>query len=186
MSRVITKGACKLSFPSLFQARANGLDPAKNPRFEADFIIQDDAPLQQLKTAAGVVAKEKWGNKMPDGMRSPFKDGDHDSKADYPEYHGHTYFKAWSESRPGICEMVDGRPVDVIEPSAIYAGCMVRVSVTAFAYDKGGNKGVGFQLNNVCKTSDGESLGAVRIDATDEFGGEAVDAEAFGTSSLLG
>ena len=186
-TRVITAGMCLLSFPSLFKARKNEMDPDKEPRFEADFIIQDAKTLKQLKAAAQEAAEGKWGNKIPKGLRSPFKDGDDPKKEDYPEYHGKTYIKAWSESRPGVCTMEDGTPVDVIDQNDVYAGCFVRVSVTAFAYEKSGNKGVSFQLNNVCKVKDGDSLGAVRIDAVAEFGGE-VDAEAYGeptTSSLL-
>jgi len=50
----------------------------------------------------------------------------------------------------------------------MYPGAGVRASVSAFAYDSNGNKGVSFALNNMQKVSEGERLDG-RAAADDEF-----------------
>ena len=62
----------------------------------------------------------------------------------------------------------------ILDQSEVYSGCYGRVSITFYAYNSNGNKGVAAGLGNVQKLKDGEPLGS-RANAKDEF--EAVDAE---------
>jgi hypothetical protein len=54
------------------------------------------------------------------------------------------------------------------EDNTFFSGCYARASLVAFAYDKMGNKGVSFALQNIQKTRDGEPFSG-RKKAEDEF-----------------
>ena len=70
----------------------------------------------------------------------------------------------------------------VIDPDDIYSGCICVASVTAFAYDQAGNKGVSFFLNSVLKLRDGDRLGGGGGggSAESDFAEAGIDAAAFG------
>ena len=76
-----------------------------------------------------------------------------------------------NKSKPGIVSIyagADGKPTSIEDPAQIYAGCKVRASLRAYAYDVSGNKGVAFSLGNLQKLADGERLDG-RVKAADEF-----------------
>ncbi|MCR9200701.1 MAG: DUF2815 family protein [Planctomycetaceae bacterium] len=182
-TRVITRNV-RLSFPYLFKPKKNNLDPSKDPRYTCDLLLTD-SEVTNLKAAAQVAIQDKWGGKPPAHFRSPFKSGDElnakredRGKDPYPEYAGMTFISPWSEDPVGV---VDQNADALIDKNEIYAGCFVNASVTAVAYDKGGNAGVFFALNNVQKHRDGDPFGPARISAENEFG--EVDAAAAGASS---
>lgn len=181
-TRIIT-GRARLSFAYLFQPKKNNLDPTKAPRYTCDLLLTDD-DVPRLKEAAKVAIDEKWPSGPPSHFRSPFKSGDElnakredRGKDPYPEYAGVTYISPWSEDPPGV--VIGAEPC--MNKNDVYAGCYVRVSITAVAYDKGGNAGVFFALNNVQKVDDGEPFGPARISAESEFAG--MDAAGAGASS---
>jgi hypothetical protein len=76
-----------------------------------------------------------------------------------------------NKSKPGIVSTYpgpDGKPTPIDDTNAIYAGCRVRASLRAYAYDVSGNKGVAFSLGNLQKLADGDRLDG-RKRAEDEF-----------------
>lgn len=159
---------CRLSFPNLLEARTPpGSDKAK---FSVSMLIPPDADIALLKKAAAEAAKEKWGDKLPNKMKSPFLDaGDH-------EYEG--YIAGWlllrasSIQKPGI---VNARGEPVSDDAEVYPGRWACVSLRPFCYDTNGNRGVSFGLQNVQLLDHDEPIGG-RARAEDEF--EAVgDAE---------
>lgn len=169
--RVITPEAI-LSYPHLFEP--NAMDDGAEPKYSACFVFPADADLKELKAAALEAAQEKWGSKaakmIRDGkLRMPFRtDGE---EKGYPE--GSTFINCRSNRRPGIVSTVPdpkngGKPSVITDDEEVYAGCIVRASVTAFAYDVNGNRGVSFALGNVQKIRDGERLDG-RVSAEDEF-----------------
>ena len=81
------------------------------------------------------------------------------------------FLNANSKQAPQI---VDRQVQPILDQSEVYSGCYGRVSITFYAYNSNGNKGVAAGLGNVQKLRDGEPLGS-RANAKDEF--EAVDAE---------
>lgn len=184
--RVITPEA-RLSYPYLFE-KSEGMNGAEG-KYQCELIFEPGADLSELRAAANAAAKDKWGDNIPKNLRSPFRKGD-DDREDKDGYEGRVFIGARSKDRPGI---VVGRDRHACtDPSEIYGGCWVKASVTAFAYDTSGNKGVSFALNNVWKLRDGEPFGS-RRNASEEFGEEEIDEDAFGgddsftgeTSSLL-
>lgn len=122
--------------------------------------------LISLKQAVLDAVTEKWGpNKedWPSGLRLPFR------KQGEKKYDGYVedgiYITATSKQKPGL---VDASNIDIIDEHEFYSGCYARATVRAFAYDKAGNRGVAFGLQNVQKLRDGDPLSG-RMKAQDEF-----------------
>jgi hypothetical protein len=75
------------------------------------------------------------------------------------------------------------KPIGPDRKDEFYAGCFARATIRAFAYDKNGNKGVSFALQNVQKLKNGEPFGSKRK-AEDDFeavAGAAVEGGASAT-----
>lgn len=158
----------RVSYPSLY--KPNKADDTGKENFQVTLLFDKGADLQLLKDAANKAMTEKWGAKLPKGIRSPFRDGD---EKDQPEYQGKTFvtFKTSIERKPGVVGP-DAQPLD---PSQMYAGCHARVSFGAFAWEhKTGGVGVSFSLNNVQKMRDDTRFDG-RTDAEDDF--EAIVSE---------
>lgn len=157
----------RVSFPDAYKARKME-GSAGDPKFAVTLLFDDTAQkspeFAAMKAAAAAAAKNKWGDKIPKGIRSPFRDG---NEKDYDGYAGNVFVRFSSSERPGV---VDGRKQEITEDSGrFYAGCFGRVSYTCYAYDNSGNKGVAFGLVNIQKTGDGEPFSS-RTDADDDFG----------------
>ena len=71
--------------------------------------------------------------------------------------------------KPGV---VDQNVQPIIEAEEMYAGCYARATLTAYAFDTAGNRGVAFGLQNIQKIRDGEPFTG-REKAEDEF--EAIE-----------
>ena len=186
MSLKVVTGEVRFSFPHLFEPHA--FDPAKDtPKYSVMLLIpkSDTATMKKLK-AAEQEAIEKgiattWGGKKPKKINSVLKDGDDDAE-EYPERAGHYVMSVRSLTRP---QVVDASVQPILDASEIYSGVYGRVSINAFAYSHAGNNGVGFGLNNVQKTADGESL-AGGTTAEEDF--DALDndfADSDGMADLL-
>ena len=85
-----------------------------------------------------------------------------------------TRFTAFAANSKQAPQIVDRQVQPILDQSEVYSGCYGRVSITFYAYNSNGNKGIAAGLGNVQKLRDGEPLGS-RANAKDEF--EAVDAE---------
>jgi len=177
--RVVTPIA-RLSYPYLFRP-SEPMQSGGDSKYQCELIFEPGADLSDLKRAAAEAAKDKWGEKIPKGLRTPFRDGDQEREGK-DGYGGRTFIGARSKDKPGVVAGRDRSPVT--DESEVYGGCWVKASITAFAYDTNGNKGVSFALNNVWKVRDGEPFGS-RRSAEEEFGGEEVDEDAFGEESDL-
>ncbi len=135
-----------LSFPNLFTPRppAEGADPRYSLTLVFDQQAQASNEFKILKDAVAQCAREKWGNKMPSNLRSPFRDAAEKDYAGYEE--GFIFINAWTKTAPGL---VGPSREDILDPNDIWAGQLARASVKPFAYDNSGNKGVAFGLENV-------------------------------------
>ena len=98
------------------------------------------------------------------------RDGDID-RPDDEAYADSMFLNANSRQAP---QVVDAKVQPIIDQSEVYSGCYGRVSVTFYAYNSNGNKGVAAGLGNIQKLKDGTPLGS-RANAKEEF--EAVEAE---------
>ncbi len=159
-----------LSYPHLFEPQ---IPPGQtDPVYSCTVVFPDGTDLSEMKKVVDQVGVEKWGQKYAGGVkdgkiRLPFRtDGE---EKGYPE--GSTFINIKSKAAPGVVSIypgADGKPKRIDDPAEVYAGCQVRVSLRAFAYDVNGNRGVSFALNNVQKVADGQRLDG-RSRAEDEF-----------------
>jgi hypothetical protein len=145
------------------------------PKYSIRACFPPTAKLDALKKEAEAAAKEKWGDKIPKTLRSPFRLNE---ELENPIVGiGDDWiimsFSANEDRRPGI---VDAKLQDIIDDSDVYSGAWYRAQVRAFAYENAGNKGVSFGLQNVQKLRDDDPLGSGRIPASKAF--EPVDVPA--------
>jgi hypothetical protein len=134
------------------------LTPGTDPQYSITLVFPKTTDLSTLKRAAKAAVAKKWGDKPPPGLRSPFRDGDEDRPGD-PVFANSTFISAKSKQQPGI---VDHARRPILEQTAFYSGVRCRAEVYAFAYDKNGNRGVTFFLNNLQKLGDGARLAGRR------------------------
>ena len=76
------------------------------------------------------------------------------------------FLNANGTQKPGI---VDENLNEILDPEEVYSGCWGRASISFYAFNTNGNKGVGVGLNNIQKLKDGDRLGAVRASAESDF-----------------
>jgi hypothetical protein len=153
----------RVSYPNIFEAQTRD-DGSK--AFTMSCLFPKGANLDALKKDALRALTEKFGAdqaKWPKNLKSPFRDQGEKEGDGYEA--GAIFINVTSKQKPGL---VDRNNQPIIDPSEFYGGCYARATVRAFYYDKKGNKGVSFGLNNVQKTRDGEPFGN-RKRATDEF-----------------
>ena len=87
-------------------------------------------------------------------IKTPLRDGDIEKPDD--EAYANSYFlNANSTTAPGI---VDADRQPILDRSEVYSGCYGRVSITFYAFNSNGNKGIACGLNNLQKIRDGEPL----------------------------
>jgi len=164
MSKLITP-EFRVAFPSVFRAKRNDL--SGKDEFSVVALFKKDADLSALKDAAREVLAKKFGEdnlKWPKNLRNPFRDqGDRAKVNDegvetLPSGYekGATYLNLRSQQRPGV---VASDMQEIIDEADFYGGCWARATLTAFAYDKAGNRGVSFGLGNLQKLRDGDHFG---------------------------
>lgn len=147
------------------------MQPGGKAKYSVVMLFTPGTDLGDLKKAAVDALQKKWGAdkaKWPQNLRTPFrKHEEREKDGKLPEGYeaGGIFVTATSNDRPGV---VNQQVVKIIDPSEVYAGCYGRATVRAYTYDKGGNRGVAFGLQNFQKTDDGESLTG-RLKPEDEF-----------------
>lgn len=162
----IVFGPCRLSFTHVFNKYSpNGEGEGKYmtnvliPKSEKKTIKALDQAIEAAKKA-GVVSK--WGGKEPKKLDMPLRDGD-DKEDDV--YQDHFYINAKCNTRPGV---VDKNKNPIVNEEEMYSGVWAFVSVTFYAYDVSGNRGVACGLNNLMKFKDDDHLGG-RVSADSDF-----------------
>lgn len=163
MSKVLTP-EFRVSFPAVFKPQA--AMEGQEPTYNIQMLFPKTTDLSALKKAVKEAIVEKWGANPPKTLRLPFKDGD---EKDYDTHKGHIYINAKSKIKPGL---VDQDLQEIISPEDFYGGCYARATLTVYSYDRKGNQGVAFGLQNIQKLRDGERFSA-RSSAADDFGGSS-------------
>lgn len=164
----------RVSYPSVFTPKLNQLNGKEEYSMVALFKKGED--LSALKEAAQAAVIEKWGpdkKKWPTLMRSPFRDqGEREQTNDNGDKYlpdgyerGAIFLTLRSKQQPGL---VDQKRKPIIDETEFYPGCWARASVSCYAYDMAGNRGVAFGLTNIQKVRDGEPFSG-RPKAEDEF-----------------
>ena len=164
-TKVIT-GKVRFSYANVWQPKSiNGGEE----KYSVSLIIpkKDKQTIAEIQAAIELAKKEgatKFGGKVPASLKLPLRDGDVDRQDD-EAYKGCYFLNANSKDRPGI---VDQNVKPILDQSEFYSGCFGRASITFYAFNQNGNKGVACGLQNLQKLADGEQLGG-RSRAEDDF-----------------
>ena len=90
-----------------------------------------------------------------DAIKLPLRDGDIE-RPDDEAYAGCWFVNANNTAAPGI---VDAERQPILDRSEVYSGVYGRASISFYAFNSSGNKGIACSLNNLQKIADGEPLG---------------------------
>ena len=170
-TKVITGPNTRFSYANVWEAKSiNG----GAPKFSVSLIIpkSDTRTVEKIKAAIEAAYKEGEGKLKGNGrsvpalsaIKNPLRDGDTERPDD--EAYSNSYFiNANSATAPGI---VDANCNPILERSEVYSGVYGRASISFYAFNSNGNKGIACGLNNLQKIRDGEPLGG-RTRAEDDF-----------------
>lgn len=152
---------------------AHVFDPVKDDQGRDKWSVSLIIPKSDKETIAKVNAaieaakeegKSKFGGKIPAVLKGGLRDGDLEKPDDAP-YKNSFFVNANTWNRPGVVDQ-DVNPI--ISPDEFYSGCYGRASISFYAYDSKGSKGIACGLNNLQKLEDGERLGG-GPSAADDF-----------------
>lgn len=155
---------------------------------DADFKLMHELLLEVLKNG-----KQKFGTDPAAWparfMGNPFYDQGEKKMDGYEP--GSKYINVSAKDRKPEIIAADGQG-RLTSATQLYSGCYARLIVTAYDFNKSGNKGIKFGLAGVQKIADGEPLGnTVRVDgafkpvAAPEGAGAAAAAPAAATAAGL-
>lgn len=163
--KIIT-GKVRFSYANIWEPKSiNGGDE----KYSVSLIISktDTKTIGEINRAieqAKQDGKGKFGGKIPANLKLPIRDGDVDRAED--EAYKNCYFvNANSKDRP---QVVDNKVKPILDQNELYSGCYGRASITFYAFNQNGNKGIACGLQNLQKLSDGEPLSG-RSRAEDDF-----------------
>ena len=170
-TKVIT-GVCRLSYANIWQAKSiNGGEP----RYSSSILIPKsdtrDRSRKSKQRCKRPTKRACRSSRVPAkpcplfaSLKTPLRDGDTE-RPDDEAYAGHWFLNANSNTAPGV---VDANREPVIDTSEIYSGVYARVSLSFYAFNSNGNRGIACGLQNIQKVRDGESLGS-KARAEDDF-----------------
>jgi hypothetical protein len=162
MTKVITGPKTRFSYLNVISPKSiNG----SSPKYSVSLIISKDdtKTLNAIKNAIQTAYEEgasklKGNTKVVPSLqtlKTPLRDGDLE-KSGEAAYENCYFLNANSSSKPGI---VDANRQEIIDINEIYSGIYGRASITFYAYNASGNRGIACGLNHLQKLSDGEPLG---------------------------
>lgn len=167
-TRVVT-GEVRLSYAHVWEP--NSIQGGK-PKYSVSLIIPktDTTTIKAIERAIDAAIEAgigKFGGKKPNkaALKLPLRDGD--IERDDDAYQNAMFVNANSITAPQI---VDENVAPILDRSEVYSGCYARVSLSFYAFNTNGNRGIACGLGNIQKTRDGEPLGAGRISAESDFG----------------
>lgn len=169
--KVITGVNTRWSYANVWEAKSiNG----GTPKFSVSLIIpkSDTQTVDKIKKAIEAAYKEGEGKLKGNGrsvpalstLKTPLRDGDME-RPDDAAYANCYFINANATNAPGI---VDADRQPILERSEVYSGVYGRASISLYAFNSNGNKGIACGLNNLQKLRDGEPLGS-RSRAEDDF-----------------
>ena len=172
-TRIVT-GEVRLSYAHVWEP--NSIQGGK-PKYSVSLIIpkSDTATITAIERAVDAAIEAgtaKFGGKRPNkaALKLPLRDGD--IERDDEAYKGAYFLNANSLTAPQIG---DQSVAPILDRAEVYSGCYARVSLSFYAFNTNGNRGIACGLGNIQKTRDGESLGGGRVSAETDFGALAAD-----------
>ncbi len=160
--KVITGPKTRWSYANVWEPKSINGSKAK---YSVSLLIpkDDEDTVDKVKAAIQAAYEEGAGKLKGTGksipplaaIKNPLRDGDVE-RPDDPDYVGHYFVNANNTSAPGI---VDANRQTIIDHSEVYSGVYGRASISFYAFNANGNKGIACSLNNLQKIADGEPLG---------------------------
>lgn len=163
-TKVVVPG--RFSFANIWEPKSI---KDSEPKYSISLIIpkSDKATVNKILKAIEEAKKEgvaKFGGRIPANLKTPLRDGDID-RPDDPNYENCYFINSNSKEAPQI---VDGQIQPILDRNEVYSGCYGNVSMTLYAFNVNGNRGIAAYLGNIQKVRDGEPLGG-RSRAEDDF-----------------
>ncbi len=160
--KVITSPETRWSYANVWEPKSiNG----GTPKYSVSLIIpkSDTRTIAKIKAAIEAAYKEGEATLKGNGktvpalsiLKIPLRDGDLE-RPDDAAYANAYFVNANATTAPGI---VDADRNPIMTRSEVYSGVYGRASITFYAFNSSGNKGIACGLNNLQKIRDGEPLG---------------------------
>ena len=176
-TKVITGPETRWSYANVWDAKSiNG----GAPKFSVSLIIpkSDTKTVEKIKAAIQAAYEEGQSKLKGNGksvpalsvIKTPLRDGDTE-RPDNAAYAGCYFINANSSAAPGI---VDADRQPILDRSEVYSGVYGRASISLYAFNSNGNRGIACGLNNLQKIKDGEPLGG-KSRAEDDFASNEED-----------
>lgn len=172
-TRVIT-GEVRLSYAHIFEPKSTN---GSKPKYSVSLIIpkSDTATIAKIEAAIDAAIEQgvgKFGGKRPNkaALKLPLRDGD--IEKDDEAYADAFFVNANSTTPP---QVVDAALNPILDASEVYSGCYARVSISFYAFNTNGNRGIACGLGNIQKLRDGEPLGGGRVSAESDFSAFTAD-----------
>ena len=170
-TKVITGKDTRWSYCNAWEPKSiNG----GTPKYSVSLIIpkKDTVTVNKIQAAIQAAYEEGSGKLKGNGksvpalstIKTPLRDGDVE-RPDDEAYKDSYFINANSATAPGI---VDADRQEIIDHSEVYSGVYGRASISFYAFNSSGNRGIACGLNNLQKIRDGEPLGS-RVRAEDDF-----------------
>ena len=173
-TKVITGANTRWSYANVWEPKA--MEGGK-PKFSVSLIIPKSDSVIVGKIRAAIEEAYRDGQSKLKGngksvpalstLRTPLRDGDLE-RPDDPAYANAYFVNANSASAPGV---VDANRNEILDKSQVYSGCYGRASISFYAFNANGNRGIACGLNNLQKIRDGEPLGG-KASAESDFATE--------------
>ena len=162
LMKVITGSDTRWSYANVWEPKSiNG----GTPKYSVSLIIpkSDTKTVAKIKAAIqaayeeGAAKLKGNGKSVPplSAIKNPLRDGDVE-RPDDPAYAGAYFINANSATAPGI---VDSDCNPVLNRSDVYSGVYGRASISLYAFNSNGNRGIACSLNNLQLIRAGEPLG---------------------------
>lgn len=166
-TKVVTGINTRLSYANIWEPKSiNG----GKEKYSVSLIIpkSDTKTVTAIEKAIDAAIEEgigKFGGKKPNkaALKLPLRDGD--LEKDDVNYKDAYFINANSITAPQI---VDKQVQPILDQTEVYSGCYARVSISFYAFNTNGNRGVACGLGNIQKIRDGEPLGG-HSSASDDF-----------------
>ena len=173
-TKVITGVNTRWPYANVWEAKA--MEGGK-PKFSVSLIIPKSDTVTVGKIKSAIEEAYRDGQSKLKGnaksvpalstLRTPLRDGDLE-RPDDPAYANAYFVNANSTTSPGV---VDANRNEILDKSEVYSGCYGRASISFYAFNANGNKGIACGLNNLQKIKDGEPLGG-KASAESDFATE--------------
>ena len=173
-TKVITGKDTRWSYCNVWDAKSiNG----GTPKYSVSLIIPkaDTVTVQKIRAAIEAAYRDGESKLRGNGktvpplvaIKNPLRDGDTE-RPDDPAYANAYFVNANSATAPGV---VDATCNPILTRSEVYSGVYGRASISFYAFNSNGNRGIACGLNNLQKIRDGEPLGG-RASAESDFADE--------------